>query len=121
MLSLSHDPARTFESIAQFSKKDAATYPAWERWLEGIADTVWPLFTEVPPNLGSLHPRDLLAAGRVAWRARRLGLRGVADLTRLSAATSLCLAGAGATQALAATTAARLMAGDPVTEAQQAR
>ncbi len=45
----------------------------------------------------------------------------VADLTRLSASVSLCLAGAGATQALAATTGARLMPGDPVTEAQQAR
>jgi MerR family transcriptional regulator, light-induced transcriptional regulator len=45
----------------------------------------------------------------------------VADLTRLSASVSLCLAGAGATPALAATTGARLMAGDPVTEAQQAR
>lgn len=45
----------------------------------------------------------------------------VADLTRLSTSVSLCLAGAGATQALAATTGAQLMEGDPVTEAQQAR
>lgn len=44
----------------------------------------------------------------------------VADLMRLSGAVSLCLAGAGATKAIAATTEATLMAGDPVTEAQQA-
>ena len=83
MLELSHDAARTYESVAQFSRKDAHAYPAWERWLEGIADVVWPLFTEVPPNLGSLRPRDLVATGHMAWKARRLGVRGVADLTRL--------------------------------------
>jgi DNA-binding transcriptional MerR regulator len=43
----------------------------------------------------------------------------VADLTRLAAAVSLGLAGAGATPALAAATGAQLMAGDPVAEAQQ--
>jgi DNA-binding transcriptional MerR regulator len=44
-----------------------------------------------------------------------------ADLARLADATPLGLAGDGATQALAAATRARLLAGDPVTEAQQAQ
>lgn len=44
----------------------------------------------------------------------------MADLTRLSASVSLCMGGAGATQSLAAKAGARLLAGDPVTEAQQA-
>jgi phytoene dehydrogenase-like protein len=83
MLEFGHDPARTYDSIAQFSKKDAEAYPAWERWLGQLADAVWPLFTQVPPNLGSLRPSDLVATGRLAWQARRLGTRGVADLTRL--------------------------------------
>jgi phytoene dehydrogenase-like protein len=82
-LELHHDTARTCASIARFSKRDARAYPAWEAWLEGIADTVWPLFTQVPPNLGSLRPRDLVGTGRLAWQARRLGVRGAADLTRL--------------------------------------
>jgi MerR family transcriptional regulator, light-induced transcriptional regulator len=44
----------------------------------------------------------------------------VAELTRLAAAGLLALAGAGATQALADATGARLLAGDPVTEARNA-
>lgn len=82
-LELHHDTARTCASIARFSQKDARAYPAWEAWLEGIAGIVWPLFTQIPPNLGSLRPRDLVATGLMGWHARRLGVRGVADLTRL--------------------------------------
>jgi len=43
------------------------------------------------------------------------------ELGRLAAAVPLALAGAGATRALALATGARLLAGDPVTEAQDAR
>ena len=45
----------------------------------------------------------------------------VADLSRLAASVPLGIAGAGATQALALATGARLLAGDPVTEAQDAQ
>ena len=83
VLELHHDTARACASIARFSKKDAETYPRWEAWLERIADVVWPLFTQVPANLGSMKPRDLVATGRMAWQMRRLGVRGAADLTRL--------------------------------------
>lgn len=41
------------------------------------------------------------------------------DLTRLAREVPLALAGAGATQALADETGARLLAGDPVTEAHR--
>src|SRR5512136_450207 len=34
VLTLYHDAAATHASIARFSKKNAETYPAWERWLE---------------------------------------------------------------------------------------
>jgi DNA-binding transcriptional MerR regulator len=44
-----------------------------------------------------------------------------ADLARLAAVTPLGLAGAGATQAITASTGARLLADDPVTEAHRAR
>jgi DNA-binding transcriptional MerR regulator len=44
-----------------------------------------------------------------------------ADLSRLAAAVPLALAGAGATQTLARDTGARLLTGDPVTEAQWMR
>jgi len=82
-LTLFDDPARTRDSIAQFSRRDADAYPRFEAWLDAIAEIVWPLFTQVPPRLGSLHPAELLGTAKLAWRARGLGVRGVADLTRL--------------------------------------
>src|SRR5688500_20367785 len=42
-----------------------------------------PLLLQVPPPLGSLKVRDLLDQLRVAWKARGLGVRGVADVTKL--------------------------------------
>src|SRR5439155_10692914 len=77
------DHARSHASIAQFSKKDAETLPKWEEWLKGVADVLGPLLLQVPPKLGSMAPGDLLAQARTGWKVRRLGVRGVADVTRL--------------------------------------
>jgi phytoene dehydrogenase-like protein len=86
-LTFYHDPERSYASIAQFSRHDAEEYPLWEEWLSGLAGTVWPVFTQVPPRLGSLHPADLAHAARAAMRMRGLGVRGAADLTRLFTAS----------------------------------
>jgi phytoene dehydrogenase-like protein len=48
-----------------------------------VTSVVAPLLQQVPPRLGSLAFGDLLATVKTAWRARGLGVRGVADLTRL--------------------------------------
>ena len=77
------DHARSHASIAQFSKKDAETLPKWEEWLKGVADVLGPLLLRVPPKLGSMAPGDLLAQARTGWKVRGLGVRGVADVTRL--------------------------------------
>ncbi|MEO8291724.1 MAG: NAD(P)/FAD-dependent oxidoreductase [Actinomycetota bacterium] len=77
------DPAGSHDSIAQFSKKDAETLPKWEAWLKGVADVLGPLLLEPPPNIGSLTLGDLIESARSAWRMRKLGTRGVADVTRL--------------------------------------
>ncbi|MGZ8571893.1 MAG: NAD(P)-binding protein, partial [Actinomycetota bacterium] len=37
------DAAKSHDSIAQFSKKDAETMPKWEAWLKGVADVLGPL------------------------------------------------------------------------------
>ena len=50
------DPARTHEQLAKFSKKDADAWPKWNAWIEGIADVMGPLLTQVPPNIGSHRP-----------------------------------------------------------------
>jgi phytoene dehydrogenase-like protein len=77
------DARKSHESIAQFSKRDADTLPKWEAWLKGVADVLGPLLLHVPPKLGSLAVGDLIASAQSAWKMRKLGTRGVADVTRL--------------------------------------
>ena len=77
------DAKRNYASIAQFSKADAEMIPVWDAWLSGVAKVLGPLLTRVPPAVGSLRPGDLLDTLRTAWAARGLGVRGVADVTRL--------------------------------------
>jgi phytoene dehydrogenase-like protein len=77
------DPQRTFESFARFSKRDAERYPEWQAWIGAAAAVVGPLLMQVPPRVGSLAFGDLLAQAQVGWKMRKLGTRGVADLTRL--------------------------------------
>jgi phytoene dehydrogenase-like protein len=77
------DAKKSYDSIAQFSKRDAEILPKWEAWLKGVADVLGPLLLQVPPKLGSLAIGDLVASAQSAWKMRKLGTRGVADVTRL--------------------------------------
>ena len=77
------DAKKSYDSIAQFSKKDADTLEEWEAWLKGVADVLGPLLLQVPPNVGSLAIGDLIESAKAAWKMRKLGTRGVADVTRL--------------------------------------
>jgi phytoene dehydrogenase-like protein len=77
------DPARTYEQLARWSKKDAEAWPKWNAWLEGIAEVMGPLLTQVPPNIGSHRPSDLLDLAKLAWSQRGITVRTAADVTRL--------------------------------------
>src|SRR5882757_9212012 len=77
------DPARTYEQLAKWSKKDAEVWPRWNAWLEGIADVMGPLLTQVPPNIGSHRPGDLLDLAKLAWSQRGITVRATGDVTRL--------------------------------------
>jgi len=77
------DHQKSYDSIAQFSKRDADTLPKWEAWLKSVSDVLGPLLLQVPPPLGSLKVKDLLDQLRVAWKTRGLGVRGVGDVTKL--------------------------------------
>ena len=52
-LVLGHDAKRNYESIAQFSKKDAEVFPAYEEMLTKIAVSLEPLLRTVPTQLPS--------------------------------------------------------------------
>ena len=76
------DAAKNYESISQFSRKDAETMPEGRvavrrRRRHGA------LLLQVPPKVGSMQPRDLVDTLKTAWKARGLGVRGVGDVTRL--------------------------------------
>lgn len=77
------DAKRNHESVARFSKKDAETLPLWDEWLANVASILGPLLLHVPPKLGSLALGDLLDTVKTAWKVRKLGVRGVADVTKL--------------------------------------
>jgi phytoene dehydrogenase-like protein len=77
------DHKRSHEAISRFSKKDADTMPKWEAWLRGVADVLGPLLLHVPPRMGSLAFGDLMTQAQTAWKVRKLGVRGVGDVTRL--------------------------------------
>ena len=77
------DAAKSYDSIAQFSKTDADTLPKWEAWLKQVADILGPIMLHVPPKAGSLSAADLIPQMQTAWKMRKLGVRGVADVTRL--------------------------------------
>ena len=40
------DAQKSYDSIAQFSKKDADTLDEWEAWLKGVADVLGPLLLQ---------------------------------------------------------------------------
>ena len=40
------DATKSYDSIAQFSKKDADTLPKWEAWMKGVADVLGPLLLQ---------------------------------------------------------------------------
>src|SRR6476469_4700430 len=77
------DPARTHEQLAKFSKRDADAWPKWNEWLGGIADVMGPLLTQVPPNIGSHRPGDLLDLAKLGWSQRGMTTRMMGDVTRL--------------------------------------
>ena len=82
-LQLPADRARRRGEIEKFSRRDADAVDQWDAWLEGLAAVLGPLLSAVPPPVGSLRPGDLMSQAALAWRLRRLGVRGTADVTRL--------------------------------------
>jgi phytoene dehydrogenase-like protein len=77
------DARRDYESMARFSRKDAAAYSGWRRWLGEMAAIMEPLLLTAPPRLGSRRPGDLVEQLKLAWRMRNLDVRRVGELTRL--------------------------------------
>jgi phytoene dehydrogenase-like protein len=68
----SDDPKQNYDSVAQFSKRDADAIERWDAWVGGMAEVLGPLMMSTPPKLGSVKPGDLTEQLRLAWRFRGL-------------------------------------------------
>ena len=79
----SDDAKADHDEFAKFSKHDADALERWEAWIGGLADVLGPLLMRTPPRLGSRSVGDVKEQLTLAWGYRGLGVRGVADLTRL--------------------------------------
>ncbi|MGO9135369.1 MAG: phytoene desaturase family protein [Methylovirgula sp.] len=83
---------RTKAEVAKFSARDAERLDAYSARLEALADVLRGLVLETPPNalehdlFGSL--RELLKAGGLANRLRKLGLEGDRDLLEIFTASA---------------------------------
>ena len=79
-----HDDAqKTCESIAKFSKKDAARYEEFEDLLFMAAGFVRPMMIRQPPALGSKAPVDIAGILKEAGRIAGMSQRDVQKLVRI--------------------------------------
>ena len=76
-------PAEKRAEVARYSKRDADALDEWNEWIGALGAVLAPLLLQPAPAVGSLRPRDLAAQVKIGWKLRNLGVRGVADITRL--------------------------------------
>ena len=78
------DAQKSYDSIAQFSKKDADTLPKWEAWMKGVADVLGPLLLQrAAARRLDEHRRPARRSCRPRGRCASSAQRGVGDVTRL--------------------------------------
>jgi phytoene dehydrogenase-like protein len=82
------DLRRTCEAIAQFSRQDADRYPAYETFIERVAQFIEPMLLEAPPNLPPRDAQDIAALGRIGWRLMRKPPAQLAELARMFTASA---------------------------------
>ncbi|MFE0754965.1 phytoene desaturase family protein [Inquilinus sp. NPDC058860] len=83
----SDDMAKTQASFAKFSKKDAAIYPEFDRYLQEAAQIVRKLLWETPVDPARRDWRGFRDSASLLWRHRKIGRRmyRVADMLSMSA------------------------------------
>ncbi len=76
-----HDLTR--REIARHSPRDAEAYDEFGQLMLQMARAVKPILGMVPPDPGSLHPRELLRLGTLGRHMRNLGERNLYALVKL--------------------------------------
>ena len=83
-----HDPAKTRESLLQFSRRDADNYPRFGHRMHLLSRAVRDLLMTRPPRVGSFRPREISGLRRLAAHFASLGGRRFHDLARLMTASA---------------------------------
>jgi phytoene dehydrogenase-like protein len=77
-LTLSHDA-----SAQGLSAADAASYSAYRERMRRFAAALAPIFSRIPPRLGTNAWSDRLSLLRMAWQIRKLGRSDMRELLRI--------------------------------------
>jgi phytoene dehydrogenase-like protein len=76
---LSLDP----NSTRNLSAADATAYAAYNARMQRFAQALVPIFSKIPPRLGTSSWVDRLALLRMGWQIRKLGRRDMRELLRI--------------------------------------
>src|SRR5215831_20676593 len=79
-----NDTAKTAESIAHFSEKDAAKYAEFAESLESIGDVLAQIVSMTPPAIDKPSPEDFWNLFKTGRGVRQLGKEGIFNLFRWS-------------------------------------
>jgi phytoene dehydrogenase-like protein len=71
------------ESAAGLSSTDAQAYSAYSARMRRFAAALAPVFSRVPPRLGTSGWADRLSLLRIGWEIRKLGRRDMRELLRI--------------------------------------
>merc|ERR1712157_479579 len=74
-LMLGRDTEKNWNSIAQFSKKDADAFVEYEKFLENVRDMVEPLLDGPPPNIFEGSWRTRVDASKLLWKLLQKGIQ----------------------------------------------
>jgi phytoene dehydrogenase-like protein len=77
------DMKKTVAEIGKFSKHDAEIYPRYEEELAHLAEWVESLLLETPPNIVRRNLSDLVALGKLGFRALKLGDEGLTRMVKI--------------------------------------
>ena len=87
-LMLGPDADFTRSEIAKFSRRDAESYPRYERMLERVADFIEPTLEMTPPDPWARRPRDLMTMAKLGWGFLKLGREGARAIEILTGAAT---------------------------------
>src|SRR5690349_4320745 len=77
------DQRKTLDEIAKFSTRDAEIYPAFEEYIEKLAQVVESLLLTTPPQFPPRNPADLMDYLKLAFRLRKLSRKHMVGLVKI--------------------------------------